>query len=247
MYKNQRIILMIPAYNDEHNVGAVIERIPKEIVDDVVMVNDGSIDNTPERIKKGLKALGYGTLINFEKNKGLGPGFKTMFAYAKEHGFDIGVIVAGDNQDDPRELHKLVKAIVDEGYDLVQGSRYKYPSAERESIPLQRLITTRIYSVVFSVFVGKWITDASNGFKAFRLSLLDEIDLTEAWLDDKYGIEQYFLAKAIRDGYKVKEVPVKKYYPPNYSKLRFSTDWWRLLKPLLMSLRKKSKKVTGEA
>lgn len=236
MYKQHRILLMIPAYNDETNVGKVIEKIPKDIVDGVVFVNDGSQDKTGEVIKEGLKKLGFGVLINFEKNRGLGPGFKTMFDYAKKEKYDIGVIVAGDDQDDPRELHKLVKPLVNSGHHLVQGSRYL--SGEREPIPLQRVLTTKLYSFVFSLFVAKSITDAANGFKAFKISLLDEIDLTESWLDDKYGIEQYFLARAIRKGFKVKEVPVKKYYPPNYSKMRMWVDWWKLLKPLIMSLRR---------
>ncbi len=239
MYKNKKVLLMMPAYNDAGNVGKVIEKIPKEYVDEVVIVNDGSRDNTEEKIKLGLEKLGFGKLISFEKNKGLGPGFKTMFAYAAKKKFDIGVIVAGDDQDDPREMSKLLKALVDEHYDMIQGSRYL--SKEREPIPIQRIITTKLYSFVFSLFVGQRITDASNGFKAFNIDLLNKIDLTEAWLDDKYGIEQYFLAKVIREGYKVKEVHVKKYYPLNYSKMRMSVDWWKLIKPLLMSLRKEKK------
>jgi len=241
MYKNQKVLLMMPAYNDAGNVGKVIENIPKAYVDEVVIVNDGSRDNTEEEIKQGLKKLGFGTLINFEKNKGLGPGFKEMFSYAKKKKFDVGVIVAGDNQDDPREMIKLLDALLVEKNDMIQGSRYL--SKEMEPIPIQRIITTKLYSFVFSLFVRKKITDASNGFKAFRIELLDKIDLTESWLDDKYGIEQYFLAKVIREGYKVKEVPVKKYYPPNYSKMRMSVDWWKLIKPLLMSLRKEKKRV----
>ena len=212
MYQNKKVLLMIPAYNDEGNVCKVIEKIPKEIVDDVVMVNDGSTDNTKTEIERGLKKLGFGKLINFEKNKGLGPGFKVLFAYAREKKYDFGVIVAGDDQDDPREMTTLL-ALLNEGHDLVQGSRYL--AAKREPIPIQRVITTKLYSFVFSLFVGQKITDASNGFKAFKLELLEKIDLTESWLDDKYGIEQYFLAKAVRDGFKVTEAPVKKYYPPN--------------------------------
>lgn len=230
---------MMPAYNDAENVKEVFKKIPTNIVDDIVIVNDGSIDNTKQEIENGIRQLGFGTLINFEKNKGLGPGFKAMFEFAKKGKYDIGVIIAGDNQDDPREMINLVKSIADEDYDLIQGSRYL--NNEREPIPIQRAITTKIYSAVFSLFVKKWITDASNGYKAFKIQTLNRINLTETWLDDKYGIEQYFLAKAIRDCLKVKEMPVKKYYPKNYSKMRMSTDWWKLLKPLIMSLRKNPK------
>lgn len=240
MYKNRKILLMMPAYNDAGNVGKVIENIPKKYVDEVVIVNDGSTDTTAEEITLGLKKLGFGTVIHFEKNKGLGPGFKEMFSYAKRKKFDIAVIVAGDNQDNPQEMIKLLDALIDENCDMIQGSRYL--SKEIEPIPIQRVITTKLYSFVFSLFVKQKITDASNGFKAFRIELLDKIDLTENWLDDKYGIEQYFLAKTIREGYKVREVPVKKYYPPNYSKMRMSVDWWKLIKPLLMSLRKEKRK-----
>jgi len=236
MYKKNKVLLMIPAYNDEGNIKEVLKKIPVTIVDDLVIVNDGSIDNTRQEIEDGLKKLPFGTLISFEKNKGLGPGFKTMFDFARKSTCNIGVIIAGDNQDDPREMITLIKALVDEDYDLIQGSRYLY--TEREKIPLQRIITTKLYSFVFSLFAKMWITDGSNGFKAFKLSLLDKIDLTEKWLDDKYGIEQYFLAKTIRKGFRVKEMPVKKYYPPNYSKMVMSVDWWKIVKPLIMSLRR---------
>lgn len=235
MYKNNSIVLMAPAFNDAGNVGNVIDNVPTDIVDEVVFVNDGSMDNTREVIEEGFRRRGFGTLLNFEKNRGLGPVFKELFAYASAKGFDIGVIVAGDDQDDPRELTKLVHPIVDEGYDLVQGSRYL--AGVKEPIPFRRWATTKVYSALFSLVVGQWITDASNGFKAFRIPLLEQIDLTEPWLDVKYGIEQYFLARAIRDGFKVKEAPVTKYFPPNYSKMKMRKDWWILVKPLLMSLR----------
>lgn len=235
MYKDKKILLMMPAYNDADNVREVLKKVPTDLIDDFVVVNDGSKDNTKEVIEQGLKQLGKGTLIHFEKNRGLGPGFKAMFSYAKETNCDVGVIIAGDNQDDPGEIINLVKAVVDEGYDMIQGSRYI--EKKREPIPLKRLVTTRLYSFVFSVLTGQWITDASNGFKAFKLSMLNEVDMSESWLDDKYGIEQYFLACLIRQGKKVKEVPVKKYYPPNYSKMRMSTDWWKIIKPIFKSLR----------
>lgn len=233
MYKKNSVVLLVPAYNEERKIGEVLKKTPWNIVDEVVVVNDGSTDNTEKEIIENK-----GTVINFKENKGLGIAFKELFQYAKKKKYDIAVIVGGDDQDDPREIMKFVQGIVDEGYDMVQGSRYLGKS---EDMPLIRWITTKAYSILFSLVARKWVTDASTGYKGFRVSLLNTIDLSASWLEKKYGIEQYFLMQTIQQGYKVKEVPVTKYFPLSrgYSKMKLLKDWYHMCRPIFKSIRKK--------
>lgn len=229
MYKGHRVIALIPTYNNEGLVGRFLRKIPHDHVDEIVVVNDGSKDNTLAEVQSVPNI----TIINFPHNKGLGIGFKTMFAYALKHNYDIAVIMGGDDQDDPTQIKQMLEKLVDEKYDLVQGSRYLGQSLK---IPLSRRLTTILYSLVFSLAVKKRVTDASNGFKTFSLPILNHIPLTAKWLEDKYGIEQYLLAQAIRKGFRVTEIPVRKFFPKGFSKMNLFTDWHLLLRPLWHSL-----------
>lgn len=233
MYKGKRVVLLIPAYNEEGKIGEVLKKVPRDLVDEVVVVNDGSTDNTEKEIVENK-----GTVISFPKNKGLGVAFKALFVYAKEKKYDLAVIIGGDDQDDPREMNKFLYSLVDEGYDMVQGSRYL---GKTEDMPFIRWVTTKAYSLFFSTVAGRWVTDASTGYKGFHVSLLDKIDLSAQWLEEKYGIEQYFLMQTIKNGYKVKEVPVTKYFPlaRGYSKMKLLKDWYKMCQPIVRSIMKK--------
>src|SRR3989338_5258750 len=196
MYKGKSVVLLIPAYNEEGKIGEVLKKVPRNVVDEVVVVNDGSTDNTEKEIREN-----GGTVISFTENKGLGIAFKALFSYAKDKRYDVAVIVGGDDQDDPQEIHKFLYCLIDEGYHMVQGSRYL---GKTEDMPFIRLVTTKAYTFFFSLVAGRLVTDASTGYKGFHISLLDTIDLSEKWLDEKYGIEQFFLMQTIKKGYNVK-------------------------------------------
>ena len=99
-----------------------------------------------------------------------------------------------------------------------------------------RVTGTRLYSVVFSLLVLRRVTDATNGFRVFRSTILDdpEIDISQPWLD-RYELEPYLLYKAIRRGYRVVEYPVTvRYHAEGYTKMRGIRDWWRLFRPAVL-------------
>lgn len=233
MYKGQRVVLLVPAYNEEGKIGSVIRKAPKDLIDEVVVVDDGSKDNTAKEIVDN-----GATLIKFPQNRGLGAAFKALFKYAKDKKFDVAVIVGGDDQDDPQEITKFLTGLVDENFDMVQGSRYL---GSTEDMPLVRWITTKAYSLFFSAVAGKWVSDASTGYKGFKVHLLDKIDLSAYWLESKYGIEQFFLMQTIKKGYKIKEVPVVKYFPisKGYSKMKLLKDWYVMCQPIVRSIFRK--------
>ena len=233
MYKRHSVLQMIPCYNEEGKIGNVLRKVPKAPIDEIVVIDDGSTDATAKEAKAG-----GATVISFPNNQGLGIAFKRMFSHMQQKKYDIGVIMGGDDQDDPKEIPRFLDAIIDGGADMVQGSRYLRNNSEK--IPLFRLLTTRAYSFVFSLVAGVRVTDASTGYKAFRGKLLESIDLSDKWLDSRYGIEQYLLMMTIKKGYTYKEIPVVKYFPDKgYSKMRLIIDWWWMLKPIVKSIGKR--------
>ena len=145
--------------------------------------------------------------------------------------------VAGNGKDSPADIAKL-KAAIEEGYDFVQGSRY-LPGGSQGRMPLYRKISTRfIHPLLFSLITGRNITDSTNGFRAIRVAILDDerINIDQEWLD-RYELEPYLFYKAIVCGYRVKEVPVTKIYPPKgqgYTKMKAVTGWWSILRPIFL-------------
>ena len=232
MYKGERIVLIIPAYNEEGKIGNVVRKAKRwsGFLDDVVVINDGSSDRTEEEARN----MGA-TVINHNKNRGVGAALRTGFNYAMKRKYDIIVVAAGDDQDDPSKIKDLIDPIVNEGYDFVQGSRYL--GGYKPNLPKFRYITTKSFSLIFSIIAGKKITDATNGFRAFRTYLLKKIDLNKEWMN-RYELEPYFMLEVIKRGFKMKEVGVPKYWPEgkSYSKMIPFKSWWSISKPMIYSL-----------
>ena len=119
----------------------------------------------------------------------------------------------------------------------MQGSRYK-EGGEFLRMPLRRRLGTRAYTLLFSLFCGRRVSDASSGFRAIKLTLFDDrrIDLHQDWLD-RYELEPYLLFKALRLRHRVVEVPVTIEYPQTdgiaYTKMRALVDWWKIFRPIL--------------
>jgi len=167
---------------------------------------------------------------------GVGAALRAGFRWAQARGFDVIVVCAGNNKDSPEEIPRLLDAIA-AGADFVQGSRW-LAGGVTGGMPLYRRAATRVHPLLFSLAARRWVTESTNGFRAFRTKLLDDarIDLDQSWLDE-YELEPYLLFKAIRLGYATAEVPVTKIYPPKalgYTKMRPITGWWSILRPVVL-------------
>lgn len=230
MYEGLTIAVILPALNEAGKIGPSVRRQPRGIVDQVIVVDDGSTDTTAAEARaEGAE------VISHERNRGVGAAIRTGIGRAAEMGVDLCAIMAGDDQDDPEELSRLAEAIVHGGFDFVQGSRY-LPGGRRVNQPLSRTAMTWGYSVAFSIFVGRRVTDATNGYKLFRTGLATGMNLDQSWLD-RYELEPYLLWNAVRKA-KWKEVPVTKVYPAQrsqgYTKMKFWRDWWGISRPMLL-------------
>ncbi|MBN1913982.1 MAG: glycosyltransferase family 2 protein [Candidatus Omnitrophica bacterium] len=231
--RKEKIIAVIPAYKEEGKIGLVAARIKKEAerwIDEILVVDDGSKDNTAK------EAEGCGaTVLRHTKNMGAGAAIRTGIDYALKNKYDIVVVMGGDNQDNPGEIKRVVYPIVHDHFDFVQGSRYM-AGGERVNIPLFRWITTGIYSLIFKIILRFPVSDGTNGFRAFRLDIFrnKNINLWQDWLNH-YELEPYLFYKAIEYNFKVTEAPVTKSYPVDnvgYTKMIPFLDWWSILKPL---------------
>jgi dolichol-phosphate mannosyltransferase len=229
---DKRIIAIIPALNEEGKIGKVVAKFPENIVDEILVVDDGSTDSTAQEAKKaGAK------IISHKTKSGVGAAIRTGIDYALNKDYDIVVIMGGDDQDNPDEIPLLIDPIINDGYDFVQGSR-RLDKGKMLNIPLFRRITTKYYSWLFRLLVRFPITDGTNGFRAFKLTIFNNpnINLWQNWLNT-YELEPYLYYKVIKLGFKVKEVGVTKRYPKtkriSYTKMIPFLDWWRITKPLI--------------
>ena len=228
-----KIIVAPFAYNEGVKIQRTLQRFPKTQHYDIVVVDDGSTDHSLDNIQQY-----HAVILRNERNLGIGASIRILLKYAMLHGYDIVVIMAGNDKDDPHEIPRLLEPILNEGYDFVQGSRY-LAGGNFGNMPFYRQIATRyIHPYLFSFLTGQKITDSTNGFRAIKLSILNDnaINLEQNWLD-QYELEPYIFYKVITLGYKVKEIPVTKIYPPKalgYTKMKPVTGWWSILRPLFL-------------
>jgi dolichol-phosphate mannosyltransferase len=233
MYQGSSVIAIAPVFNEERKIGEVVRRVPKDVVDEILIVDDGSTDTSVAVAENGgANSLSLGATI------GVGAAIRRGYEYAVEHGYDIAVVMAGNNKDHPEEIPELIAPIIAGEAALVQGSRWLGDVGDLGEMPLYRRLATRLHPWLFNLISGAAMTDTTNGFRAASRALLEDpaLALDQRWLDE-YELEVYLLYKAQKLGYKVVEVPVTKTYPPKdlgQTKMKPITGWWSILRPLFL-------------
>lgn len=156
----KKVLVIIPAYNEEGSVGKVVEDIKTHFPQvDSLVVNDGSTDLT------SLKARTSGAIVlDLPFNLGIGGAMQAGYKYAFEKGYEIAIQVDGDGQHDPKEIPKLLQALEEKEVDMVIGSRFIGDSEFKSS--MMRRVGISIFSKVISLIVGQKITDPTSGFRA---------------------------------------------------------------------------------
>jgi dolichol-phosphate mannosyltransferase len=228
-----RVLAIAPALNEDGKIEQVIARVPLHMVDEVLVVDDGSTDKTA-----AIAAAAGATVLSLSKTIGVGAALRVGFDYAVARGFDFVVVMAGNNKDCPEEIPWLLEPLLSGAADLAQGSRYLVPPTDLGDMPLYRRIATRVHPMLFNFVAGTRLTDTTNGFRAISTRVLASpaLDLSQAWLD-RYELEVYLLYKSVKLGFRVTEVPVTKIYPPRalgQTKMKPITGWWSILRPLVL-------------
>lgn len=233
MYKGKRIIALVPAHNEREKIARVVERTDHSMVDLMVVIDDGSTDDTA-----AVARASGAEILSLPTRCGVGAALRAGMELGRSQGYDIAVIMAGNNKDDPSEIPRLLDPICEQAFDFVMGSRYLAGGRFGGEMPLYRKFATRLHPWLMSRFAGKTLTESTNGFRAFKLSLLDDarINLHQRWLD-AYGLEIYLLWKVIKLGYRHREVPCTKIYPPKAignTKMTPVLGWWSMLRPIFL-------------
>ena len=231
-YRGQSVVAVMASWNERGKVGPAVAAVPRDVVDTVCVVDNGSIDGTAE------EALAAGAVvIRHPRNIGAGGGYRSGYLYGLRKSFDIVVELAGDNQDDPRDIPHVLDRLLDGGLDYVHGSRWMQ-GGERINMTRSRSMLTRVYSLLFRLLFGFPATDATNGFRAFRSALLldTRLDLWQPWLI-QYELEPYLFIKTVQSGYRVGEAPVRKIYHHEMkqnTKMVPIKSWYSILRPLFL-------------
>ena len=201
---------------------------------DYLIVDDGSTDGTSEMISS-FSSQGVQT-VKHAVRTGVGAAIRTAIQCASDKGYEVLVIMAGNDKDNPEEIPYLLSPILEKEFEIVQGSRYLGGNRIGGDMPFYRKLATKLHPFLFSLFVGRKVTDTTNGFRAMRLSLFQDarINLDQQWLN-AYELEPYILFKSIRLGHRFCEAPVTKIYPARalgYTKMKPIVGWWSILKPI---------------
>ena len=192
-----KVIVGIPAFNEEKNIAILITKL-KKIADEIVVCNDGSTDLT-SKIAEDLGA----TTINHEKNLGYGAAIRSIFLKSKELNGDILVTFDADGQHRIEDVNKVISPIMSGESDLVIGSRF-LDKSEKE-IPQHRKVGIKVITKITNASIKNKLTDSQSGFRAYSKKVLTELNPSDAGM----GISTEILIKASSKNFRISEVPIK--------------------------------------
>jgi glycosyltransferase involved in cell wall biosynthesis len=197
---SKKLVVMIPAYNEEKTIGTVIREIPRSIdgfeTIDVIVTNDGSVDRTKEVALEAGAAL----VVSHRRNRGLAATFRTGLKFAIKRGADVIVNTDADLQYDQRQIPDLVSPIVLGNADMVLGSRFK---GRIEYMPQRKKMGNMLATCVTRILSGFNVSDAQSGFRAFSREVAEFLRVTST----KTYVQETIIRPA-RKGFRIVEIPI---------------------------------------
>jgi glycosyltransferase involved in cell wall biosynthesis len=210
MYKNHKIAVVVPAYNEGKLIGQVIVTMP-DFVDHIVVVDDCSQDNTMEIVQSYAEGMENRLqIIQHETNQGVGGAIATGYKWCRDREVDIAVVMAGDAQMNPDDLPRLLKPIVRGKVDYTKGNRLFTGDAWNQ-IPKVRYLGNSVMSLLTKIASGYWhVADSQSGYTAINLKALKTIDWDSMY--KRYGQPNDLLVRLNVYNFRVQDVPVTPIY-----------------------------------
>jgi glycosyltransferase involved in cell wall biosynthesis len=214
MLNGNRIVVVLPAYNAAKTLEATYNEIPFEFVDDIVLVDDASRDDTAEV----ARSLNITTIVH-EQNKGYGGNQKTCYRAALELGADIVIMLHPDYQYTPKLVTSLAAMIAYGEFDAVLASRILGVGALKGGMPLYKYLANRFLTLFENILLGHKLSEYHTGYRAFSRKVLEELPLDAD--DDDFVFDNQMLAQIIWHGFRVGEVSCPTKYFPEASSINF--------------------------
>lgn len=216
MINNKVITVVLPAYNAEKSLEMTYSEIPFDIVDHVILVDDGSNDHTVAVARE----LGIKHIFTHEKNQGYGGNQKTCYTKALELNSDIVVMLHPDYQYTPKLIHSMCYLIANGLYQVVFGSRILGKGAIKGGMPLYKYIANRILTLAQNILMNQKLSEYHTGFRAYSREVLEHINFvnnSEDFVFDNQVVAQIFYA-----GYEIAEITCPTKYFEEASSISFT-------------------------
>lgn len=214
MLNNQKIIVVMPAYNAAQTLAKTVAEIPREIVDEILLVDDASSDETVV-LARELNL----TIFQHEQNFGYGRNQKTCYREALKHDADIVVMVHPDYQYSPNLIVPMAGMIAYGEYDTVLGSRILGKGALDGGMPLYKYIANRFLTLAQNILINQKLSEYHTGFRAFRREVLETLPLEEN--SDDFVFDNEMIAQAVYFGYRIGEISCPTRYFEEASSINF--------------------------
>ncbi len=216
MYKGKKVIVVLPAYNAELTLEKTYREIPFDLVDDVILCDDASRDNTSELARE----IGINHVIVHEKNKGYGGNQKSLYNKALELGGDIVIMLHPDYQYTPLLIPSMVNIIGEGLYPVVLGSRILGKGALNGGMPIYKYIANRLLTFTQNILVSYKLSEYHTGYRAFSKDVLNGINFNEN--SDDFVFDNEMLSQIIYAGFEIAEVTCPTKYFEEASSINFS-------------------------
>ena len=215
MIDNKKIIVVLPAYKAEKTLVQTYNEIPFEIVDDVILVDDNSPDNT---IDVG-RNIGIKHIIKHENNLGYGGNQKTCYNKALELGADIVIMLHPDYQYTPKLIHSMSYLIANDVYPVVIGSRILGKGALKGGMPMYKYIANRFLTFFQNVMMNQKLSEYHTGYRAYNREVLESINYNAN--SDDFIFDNQFLAQIFYKGFEIAEITCPTKYFDDASSINF--------------------------
>jgi dolichol-phosphate mannosyltransferase len=200
-----RVLVIIPTYNEAENIRIITERVRRAVPSvDILVADDNSPDGTGDIADELSAADAQIQVMHRAGKEGLGAAYVAGFAWAKDKGYDVVVEMDADGSHAPEELTKLLDALRDT--DAVLGTRY-IPGGSVHNWPMHRLALSRGGNIYIRMALGMPFRDATGGYRAYRMPVLDKIDVTTV-ASQGYSFQVELAWRAYRHGFRIAEVPI---------------------------------------